>query len=408
MEKKEREILASKLFFSKEAADFLGISVQRLNKLIQTGKIVPLKKNSSGTIFLRDELEKRTEELSIFEDACSMQEGDGMFAIDTPTKQEALNYATVMNVTSLSEKKLSHLFDEAFNQLDVLSPLLSEVDLWADYFRVSPNALKDAYYFAENEFKKLRHDDAIISIKDGEYPSLLKQTEEAPRFLYLRGNKALLYDDRTVALVGSREASAEGKKNTERVAQMLGGNGIIIVSGLAKGIDVTAHITALQNNFNTIAVIGTNLNQYYPLENKDVQMEIEKKGLIISQFSPATKTERWFFPLRNGVMSGISQATVIMEAGETSGALKQATFALKQKHLVLIPQNVCRTPTITWPEKFIKKGAVRVNSPKDIIEELTKHKVYKVEPELEFDFSDTLNNLVVAEKETEYSAFSLI
>ena len=188
---------------------------------------------------------------------------------------------------------------------------------------------------------------------------------------------------------------------------MLGRNGIIIVSGLAKGIDVTAHITALQNNFNTIAVIGTNLNQYYPLENKDVQMEIEKKGLIISQFSPATKTERWFFPLRNGVMSGISQATVIMEAGETSGALKQATFALKQKHLVLIPQNVCRTTTITWPEKFIKKGAVRVNSPKDIIEELTKHKVYKVEPELEFDFSDTLNNLVVAEKEPEYSAFSL-
>lgn len=75
-------------------------------------------------------------------------------------------------------------------------------------------------------------------------------------------------------------------------------------------------MTALQNNFNTIAVIGTNLNQYYPNENKDVRLEIERKGLVIFQFPPSMKTGRWFFPLRNGVMSGISLATVIMEAGE--------------------------------------------------------------------------------------------
>lgn len=104
-------------------------------------------------------------------------------------------------------------------------------------------------------------------------------------------------------------------------------------------------------------------------------------------------------------MSGLSQATVIMEAGETSGALKQATFALKQKHLVLIPQNVCRVSTITWPERFIKRGAIRVNSPKDIIDELSKHKVYRIDNTLELDFGDgSLNNMIVADKEVGYSA----
>lgn len=397
--------LASQLFFSKEAAEYLGISVQRLNKLVQTGKINPLKKNSSGTVFLLEELEKRKHELSIFNEIGGEGEEFGMFKIDTPIKQEALNFVTLMNVLNMSEKKLSPLFDEFSKAFDIFEPVNVSVSKWSDFFNVSSSDLINAYSLAKEEFKKLKEDDEIIKRGDIRYPKLLAVTEEAPRFLYLRGDRSLLYDNRTVALVGSRNASEEGKKNTERVAMMLGRNGIIIVSGLAKGIDVTAHITALNHGFKTIAVIGTHLNQYYPSENKDVQLEIEKHGLVISQFSPATKTERWFFPLRNGVMSGLSQATVIMEAGETSGALKQATFALKQKHLVLIPQNVCRVSTITWPERFIKRGAIRVNSPKDIIDELSKHKVYRIDNTLELDFGDgSLNNMIVADKEVGYSA----
>ena len=92
-----------------------------------------------------------------------------------------------------------------------------------------------------------------------------------------------------------------------RLARALGQNGITVVSGLAKGIDVSAHMAALKSGYNTIAVIGTNLNQYYPAENKEVQQMIEEKGLVVSQFSPANKTERWFFPLRNGTMSRIDK-----------------------------------------------------------------------------------------------------
>ena len=102
---------------------------------------------------------------------------------------------------------------------------------------------------------------------------MLENTEQAPRFLYIRGKKALLHEKRTVALVGSRQASEKAKENTVRLARALGRNGITVVSGLAKGIDVTAHKAALESGFNTIAVIGTNLNQYYPRENKEVQLE---------------------------------------------------------------------------------------------------------------------------------------
>ena len=130
---------------------------------------------------------------------------------------------------------------------------------------------------------------------------------------------------------------------------------------------------------NTIAVIGINLNQYYPGENREVQERIEKEGLVVSQFSPATRTERWFFPLRDGVMSGLSQATVIMEAGETSGALKQARYALKQKRLVLIPQNAFSISSITWPARFEKMGAIRVKNPSEIIDILSQYKVYRQE-----------------------------
>lgn len=209
----------------------------------------------------------------------------------------------------------------------------------------------------------------------------MAQTDQAPRFLYIRGKKSLLHEKRTVAVVGSREASKSAKENTTRLVRALGKNGITVVSGLAKGIDVTAHKAALDNGYNTISVIGTNLNQYYPRENGAVQKEIEKRGLVISQFSPASKTQRWFFPLRNGVMSGISLATVIMEAGETSGALKQADFALKQGRQILIPATALEMKQITWPAKYVQRGAQVVKTPVDVLKILAENNIFKVQKE---------------------------
>lgn len=374
--------LAEQLLFSKEAADYLGITVQRLNKLVQEGKVKPLKKTVSGTIFHIDELNRRKEELEIFEKV-GFRGGYDMFKIDTKEKQEALNYATLMNVLNYTEHKLEPLFDEFCKNIRAEIPLNADAvcDEYVGFFGIKKAELLAEYEKAKEAFSTLKETDEIIKRGSQDYPALLEKTDQAPRFIYVRGKKALLHEKRTVALVGSRQASEKAKENTVRLARALGRNGITVVSGLAKGIDVTAHKAALESGFNTIAVIGTNLNQYYPRENKEIQLEIEKRGLIVSQFSPAAKTERWFFPLRNGVMSGLSLATVIMEAGETSGALKQADFALKQGRQIMIPESALKMEKITWPARYVKRGAQVVNTPGDVLERLAENNIFKKENE---------------------------
>lgn len=370
--------LREQLFFSKEAAEYLGITVQRLNKLVQEGKIIPLKKNASGTVYHIEELNRRKEEMEIFTEIKKGGE-NSMFVFDSKVKHEALNYATLMNVLEYTEHKLEPLFVEFGKSIRLDIPLedSSVIENYVEFFKVDRDVLVREYRQAYDAFKTLRDTDEIIKRGDKDYPPLLAETAQAPRFLYIRGRKSLLYEKRTVSLVGSRQASEMAKDNTRRLTVALGKNGITIVSGLAKGIDVTAHEEALKSGFNTIAVIGTNLNQYYPAENKRVQLEIEKKGLVVSQFSPASKTQRWFFPLRNGVMSGLSLATVIMEAGETSGALKQADFALKQGRQILIPETALRIEQITWPAKYVKRGAKVVRTPIDVLIELANSNIFE-------------------------------
>ena len=297
-----------------------------------------------------------------------------MFSINSPTRHEAVNLAVVMNLLHLSEKKACSVLDGMSEA--AFYPMTDSLNHWSDHLNISSEAILNEYISVVSAFSRLWESDLILRKGDPMYPRLLAETQEAPRFLYLRGHADFLQVERTVALVGSRAASDEGKNNTKRVARVLGSNGMIIVSGLARGIDVSAHVVALENGFPTIAVIGTNLNQYYPSENMEVQKQMEKDGLVVSQFSPATKTERWFFPLRDGVMSGLSRATVIMEAGEESGALKEAEYALKQNRLVLIPQNAFALESITWPAKFEKRGAIRVKSPSEILDVLSRHSLY--------------------------------
>ncbi|MCI6921446.1 MAG: DNA-protecting protein DprA [Lachnospiraceae bacterium] len=372
------KIQADDLLFAKEAAEYLGITVQRLNKLIQEEKIKPLKKNASGTIFHIDELNRRKEELAIFTGVGNGGK-KGMFVIDTKTKQEALNYATLMNVLDMTELRLEPLFDELSKNVSVDVPIDNPeiCEKYCEFFKIPESVLLKVYEKAKKAFSGLKETDEIIKRGSEDYPPLLLETEQAPRFLYIRGKKSLLFEKRTVALVGSRQASPMARENTKRLAEVLGKNGITVISGLAKGIDVSAHMAALQSGYNTIAVIGTNLNQYYPAENKEVQLEIEKKGLVVSQFSPASKTQRWFFPMRNGVMSGLSLATVIMEAGETSGALKQADFALKQGRQIMIPESALKLEKITWPERYVKRGASVVKTPMEVIRLLAENNIFK-------------------------------
>ncbi len=242
------------------------------------------------------------------------------------------------------------------NGFDFRAGLKKNIPLLSNLLKISDKEFYDKYVFVKKSFQQLTSDVYLIQKGNHDYPQLLANTPDAPPYLFVKGDLQLL-NEKSVCVVGSRNASLEGIGNTERIVKSLIKRNVVVNAGLAKGIDTATHSTAIKNGGKTIAVIGTPINQYYPKENKKLQMEIEEKGLVISQFPPCNAIFRWNFPTRNATMSGISLATIIMEAGETSGALKQADYALKQGRDVLIPNSAIENLMIEWPRKYVKKGA---------------------------------------------------
>ena len=199
----------------------------------------------------------------------------------------------------------------------------------------------------------------------GDYPEKLRDAKHPIELLYYQGWWELV-ESRSVAVVGTRKPTEDGVARTRRLVKALVGDDFTIVSGLATGVDTAAHETAIENGGRTIAVIGTPLSHTYPRENAELQQRIARDFLLISQV-PVRRWEaqdhrlnRFFFPERNITMSALTEATIIVEAGETSGTLIQAKAALEQGRKLFILDSCFRNPSITWPEKFAARGAIRV------------------------------------------------
>lgn len=203
-----------------------------------------------------------------------------------------------------------------------------------------------------------------------EYPTSLQKAYPL-ELLYFQGCWDLVYT-RSVSVVGTRKPSSEGIARTRRIVKNLVNDGFTIVSGLASGIDTVAHTTAIENDGRTIGVIGTPISETYPKENKNLQKKIAEEYLLISQIPVLRYSQqsphgnRLFFPQRNITMSALTEATIIVEAGETSGTLTQARAAIEQGKKLFILNNCFCDTTLTWPEKFAKKGAIRVADYEDI------------------------------------------
>lgn len=209
-----------------------------------------------------------------------------------------------------------------------------------------------------------------------DFPDALQDAENPLQFLYYQGDWDLVYTPKRVAIVGTRNPSPEGVRRTAKLASLLVRDGYTIVSGLAKGVDTVAHETAINMGGKTISVIGTPLDQVYPKENAELQRRIAQDYLLISQVPvlayarrPPT-VNRLFFPERNVTMSALTQATIIVEAGETSGTLIQARAALKQGRKLFILDSNFHNPKLKWPHRFAEKGAIRVRELDDIISNL--------------------------------------
>src|SRR5580658_5760874 len=209
----------------------------------------------------------------------------------------------------------------------------------------------------------------------GEYPERLRDAAHPIELLYYQGWWDLV-ESRCVAVVGTRKPSPEGIKRTQQLVRKLVKDNFTAVSGLATGVDTVVHETAIECDGRTIAVIGTPLSHTYPRENAELQRRIARDFLLISQV-PVRRYEaqdyrmnRLFFPERNVTMLALTEATIIVEAGDTSGTLIQARAALHQGRKLFILDN-CFQRGLSWPQKFADKGAIRVVDYDDIRKHLS-------------------------------------
>ena len=253
----------------------------------------------------------------------------------------------------------------------------------ADCFRKNPGAIPSDLVTdqeLQEALKSVLKKIDLAKIKDfgvrihgsEDYPERLRDAIHPIEFFYYQGWWDLIESPKRVAIVGSRTPSDEGVRRTKKIVKMLVEDNFTIVSGLAKGIDTVAHTSAIEAGGNTVAVIGTPITEYYPLENKALQDLISEKYLLISQVpiwrysQQSYKWNRLFFPERNATMSALTQATIIIEAGETSGTLTQARAALHQGRKLFILDSCFRNPNLTWPHRFLERGAIRVSDFDDV------------------------------------------
>jgi DNA processing protein len=206
---------------------------------------------------------------------------------------------------------------------------------------------------------------SLVTVLEDGYPATLRMIPNLPPFLFVRGDLRE-EDARSVAVVGTRDASEAGVRRAQRMSRLLTTRGVTVVSGLARGIDTAAHRAALDSRGRTIAVLGTGITKCYPAENRSLADEIAVHGAVVSQFWPTRSPGRDTFPRRNVVTSGLSQGTVVIEASSTSGAKMQARLALEHGKKVFLVRSLVTEQS--WAKTYVnKRGAIEIDDVDDVM-----------------------------------------
>ncbi len=225
---------------------------------------------------------------------------------------------------------------------------------------------------AQAEFEKVKEIGGdVLVLDDGSYPELLREIDDPPITLYVKGDWQACFEQPCVAVVGSRKCSTYGENASEMLSRDLAANGICVVSGLARGIDTAAHRGAIVGKGRTIAVLGTGIGQVYPKENAKLVDEIlANGGAVVSQFPLNTPPIPENFPYRNRIISGLSLGVLIIEASERSGSLITARLAMEQNREVLaVPGNITSKNSF-GTNYLIKSGAALVQQWQDVVSAL--------------------------------------
>jgi len=226
----------------------------------------------------------------------------------------------------------------------------------------------------------------VHTFRDVSYPAQLREIHQVPPVLFSRGT--LCPGEQAVSVVGSRRACDQSVDWASEVSTALVSVGITVVSGLAAGIDTAAHTAALNAGGRTVAVVGTGINRVYPAANRDLQERIACEGLVLSQFWPDAPATKKSFPLRNATMSGYGRATIVVEAGETSGARIQARVGVEHGRAVILRDRVVRANE--WAAALQYRSGVHVVSGVD--------EVLGVVVALRPDLDDVLSSVLAVEQ----------
>jgi len=209
----------------------------------------------------------------------------------------------------------------------------------------------------------------VVTLADNSYPRLLLEIPDPPPLLYVKGNPALL-DHASLAVVGSRNATQQGRSNAEAFSRELSEGGFTVISGLALGIDAAAHVGGLAALSSSIAVVGTGLDIVYPARNRDLAHRLAEEGALVSEFALGTPALASNFPRRNRLISGLARGCLVVEAALKSGSLITARNALEQGREVFAIPGSIHSPLSKGCHLLIKQGAKLVESSQDILEEL--------------------------------------
>lgn len=230
-----------------------------------------------------------------------------------------------------------------------------------DRNKILERAEKEAEFVRKNEIQ-------AIFYLDKEYPQRLKQCEDSPLLLYYKGN-ADLNKQKIISIVGTRTPSEYGKTMVAKIVKDLAKINPLIVSGLAYGIDITSHKAALKNNLETVGVLGSSLDWIYPKQNESIALEMIQKGGLLSEFMSKTKPDRQNFPMRNRIVAGMSDLTLVIESGAKGGSLITAKLAFDYNRDVMALPGKAFDKMSAGCNWLIKKNmATLIESGKDILE----------------------------------------
>ncbi len=285
-------------------------------------------------------------------------------------QNQAKDFVLLCSIEKLNETRLYALLERYRNPESILNAYTAEL---AEIVG-SEIAGRISTLEVDDDIKRKweimeRHQIKVIPYYAEEYPHWLKNIQHFPPVLFMRGN-IKLEDEIAIAIVGTRGATVYGKAIAEEFAGEFAQAGVCVVSGMARGIDTSAHWGSLKKNGRTIAVLGCGVDIVYPAENKNLLNEIIKNGAVVSEFNIGTKPLAQNFPKRNRIISGLSRAIVAIEAKEKSGVMNTVEWALQQnKEIYAIPGNIY-SKTSAGTNRLIKEGATPVTSASEVLDYL--------------------------------------